>query len=77
MYLMRPSLRKLFKLFDYQEYGGAPLLGVKGNCIISHGRSGPKAIRNAVREAWIMVHKNVTTHIEKQVSTMKGVLGES
>ena len=77
LYLIRPSLRKLFKLFDYQEYGGAPLLGVKGNCIISHGRSGPRAIRNAVREAWKMIQEEITSRIETQVGSMKGVLGES
>ena len=76
LYLIRPSLRKLFKLFDYQEYGGAPLLGVRGNCIISHGRSGPRAIRNAIREAWNMIQENVTSHIEEQIGSMKGVLGE-
>jgi glycerol-3-phosphate acyltransferase PlsX len=36
---------------DYEEYGGAPLLGVNGVSIISHGRSGAKAIKNAIRVA--------------------------
>ena len=36
---------------DYTEYGGAPLLGVKGNCIICHGRSNANAIKNAIRVA--------------------------
>lgn len=76
LYLIRPSLRKLFKLFDYQEYGGAPLLGVKGNCIISHGRSSPRAIRNAIEEAWKMVQGKVTHRIEEEIQMMKGVAGE-
>lgn len=71
MYLIRPSLRKLFKLFDYQEYGGAPLLGIRGNCIISHGSSSAKAIRNAVEEAWKMVTSKVSDHIEEQIREMK------
>jgi glycerol-3-phosphate acyltransferase PlsX len=36
---------------DYSEYGGAPLLGLNGLCIIGHGRSSPKAVRNAVAMA--------------------------
>ncbi|MCK5145171.1 phosphate acyltransferase PlsX [bacterium] len=76
MYLIRPSLRKLFKLFDYQEYGGAPLLGVRGTCIISHGSSSAKAIRNAVEEAWKMVTSKVSEHIEEQIKEMKGVTSD-
>jgi glycerol-3-phosphate acyltransferase PlsX len=41
----------LKKRMDYSEYGGAPLLGVKGGCIVCHGRSNAKAIKNAVRVA--------------------------
>jgi glycerol-3-phosphate acyltransferase PlsX len=73
-FLLRPKFRKLFKQFDYQEYGGAPLLGVKGNCIISHGNSTPHAIKNAIEEAWKMIHENVAYHIEQQMMSMKGVL---
>jgi glycerol-3-phosphate acyltransferase PlsX len=76
LYLIRPSLRKLYKLFDYQEYGGAPLLGVKGNCIISHGSSSARAIKNAVEEAWKMVRNRVAQHIEHQIKHWKGVPGE-
>jgi glycerol-3-phosphate acyltransferase PlsX len=46
--LARPRLRALARRMDYTEYGGAPLLGVNGICIISHGSSRAKAIRNAV-----------------------------
>jgi glycerol-3-phosphate acyltransferase PlsX len=46
--LARPRLRALARRMDYTEYGGAPLLGVNGVCIISHGSSKAKAIRNAV-----------------------------
>lgn len=50
-FLMKGSLRKVKKQLDYSEYGGAPLLGVNGIVIISHGRSTPKAIKNAIRVA--------------------------
>jgi glycerol-3-phosphate acyltransferase PlsX len=49
--LLRPALRRIKRRVDYQEYGGAPLLGVRGVVIVAHGRSGPRAIRNAIRVA--------------------------
>lgn len=49
-YLLMNFAMKAFKRrVDYSEYGGAPLLGIKGIAIICHGRSSPKAIRNAIR----------------------------
>jgi glycerol-3-phosphate acyltransferase PlsX len=50
-FLARGALRDLKKRVDYAEYGGVPLLGVKGLCVICHGKSKPKAIRNALRLA--------------------------
>ncbi|MEW6001907.1 MAG: phosphate acyltransferase PlsX [Nitrospirota bacterium] len=49
--LMKPALKNFKKKTDYAEYGGAPLLGINGTCIISHGRSTAKAIRNAIKVA--------------------------
>jgi glycerol-3-phosphate acyltransferase PlsX len=48
---MMGALKKVKKQADYSEYGGAPLLGVNGIVMISHGRSSPKAIKNAIRAA--------------------------
>ncbi|UCG16880.1 MAG: phosphate acyltransferase PlsX [Phycisphaerales bacterium] len=45
------ALKRVWSRHDFSEYGGAPLLGVNGVCIICHGRSGERAIRNAVRAA--------------------------
>ncbi len=50
-WLARGAFRTLHRRMDYEEYGGAPLLGVRGICIIAHGASSPKAIRNAIRVA--------------------------
>jgi glycerol-3-phosphate acyltransferase PlsX len=75
-YLIRPKFRKLLKLFDYQEYGGAPLLGVKGTCIISHGNSTPRAIRNAIEEAGKIIREKLMYRIEDQIKKMKGVMRE-
>jgi glycerol-3-phosphate acyltransferase PlsX len=65
MALLRNPLRKIFKDFDYQEYGGVPLLGVNGVTIIGHGRSTPKAIANMILRAEEMVQKKINTHIEQ------------
>jgi glycerol-3-phosphate acyltransferase PlsX len=71
-FLIQPKFSKMLKLFDYQEYGGAPLLGVKGNCIVAHGRSTPHAIRTAIAEAWKMVNENVADRIASQIQKLKG-----
>jgi glycerol-3-phosphate acyltransferase PlsX len=49
--LAQPAFAKVRRQFDYEEYGGVPLLGVNGVSIVSHGRSGAKAIKSAVRVA--------------------------
>jgi glycerol-3-phosphate acyltransferase PlsX len=50
-YLAQGAFNDFKKRVDYSEYGGAPLLGLNGICIICHGRSNAKAIRNAIRVA--------------------------
>lgn len=49
--LSRPAFAALREKTDYATYGGAPLLGVRGNCVVAHGRSDAKAIRNAIKQA--------------------------
>ncbi len=61
--LLQPAFKRLKKQMDYSEYGGAPLLGVNGTSIISHGSSNAKAIRNAIRAAAIFVSHEVNHHI--------------
>ncbi|MEN6371986.1 MAG: phosphate acyltransferase PlsX [Armatimonadota bacterium] len=48
---IKPAMMKLKRQFDYSQYGGAPLLGVNGICIVGHGRSNAKAVTNAIRAA--------------------------
>lgn len=64
-FLVKVSIRDLRKVLDYTEYGGAPLLGVNGVCIICHGESPPKAIKNALKLAADMVREKVNEHITK------------
>jgi glycerol-3-phosphate acyltransferase PlsX len=49
--LLKPSLLNVKRRLDYAEFGGAPLLGVNGVCIIGHGSSHARAIENAIRVA--------------------------
>jgi phosphate acyltransferase len=49
--LAKGAFKDFKKRVDYTEYGGAPLLGLKGICIICHGRSNAKAMKNAIRIA--------------------------
>lgn len=69
--LMKSALISFRKKTDYDEYGGAPLLGINGTCIISHGRSTSKAIKNALRVAADFsekhVHKVIASEIEKSM----------
>jgi glycerol-3-phosphate acyltransferase PlsX len=55
------------KRLDYSEYGGAPLLGVRGGCIICHGRSNANAIKNAIRVASEFSGGNINQRIEDEL----------
>ena len=55
---------------DYAEYGGAPLLGVRGACLVGHGRSSAKAIRNALRVAHAYATRGVIAHIEERIAAL-------
>ncbi|HZE88354.1 MAG TPA: phosphate acyltransferase PlsX [Verrucomicrobiae bacterium] len=66
--LARPALKRFKKTVDYAEYGGFPLLGVKGAVIIGHGRSSPKAIKNAVRACAETVASRVNDRIHDGIS---------
>ncbi|HTX17370.1 MAG TPA: phosphate acyltransferase PlsX, partial [Bacteroidota bacterium] len=64
MGILRNPLRTIFKEFDYQEFGGVPLLGVNGVTIIGHGSSTPKAVKNMILRAEEMVNRKINEHIE-------------
>ncbi len=66
-----PMLRKFRHRIDYAEYGGAPLLGIKGVCIIGHGKSNAYAIKNAIRVASEFVSHKVNEHIEQKLQMIK------
>jgi phosphate acyltransferase len=65
--LSRSAYTEFKKRVDYAEYGGAPLLGVKGVCIICHGRSDSNAIKNAIRVAADFASSNMNQRIEEEL----------
>lgn len=66
--LIKRTFKKIAKKVHYAEYGGAPLLGVNGTCIISHGRSSPKAIKNAIGVAEYMIQQDLNRHIVEGIA---------
>ena len=57
------GMKDLKARFEYAEFGGAPLLGIRGACIICHGSSDARAIKNAIRVAAIMAEDRISTEI--------------
>jgi glycerol-3-phosphate acyltransferase PlsX len=69
--LMRKVFRLLKKQIDYAEVGGAPLIGIKGCAIVSHGKSNAKAIENAIYQAISYVDTGVNEHIVSRLADLK------
>jgi len=70
--LLEPALRRLAADLDPKQYGGAPLLGVKGVVIIAHGRSDAEAITNAIRVARTAVENRLPRRIEQGIAKLAG-----
>jgi glycerol-3-phosphate acyltransferase PlsX len=68
--LSRSAFSDFKKRIDHTEYGGAPLLGVKGVCIITHGSSNANAIKNAVRVAAEFSERNINGSIEQGLAAL-------
>jgi glycerol-3-phosphate acyltransferase PlsX len=66
--LSQGAFKGLKKIIDYTEYGGAPLLGVRGVCVIGHGRSNANAIKNAIRVAAGLARAQMNDKIEEELS---------
>ena len=62
------DLEEVFRVLDYVEYGGAPLLGVNGVSIVCHGHSPPRAIQKAISVASQAVRSDMVGHITKELS---------
>jgi glycerol-3-phosphate acyltransferase PlsX len=66
--MLAPALRGLRRKFDYETYGGAPLLGLRGNCIVTHGRASRNAIKHAIEAAAEEVRNDVVGKISEMVA---------
>jgi len=69
--LSRSAFADFKKRLDYSEYGGAPLLGLKGVCIIGHGSSNANAIKNAIRVAAEFSERNINAKIERELAALR------
>jgi phosphate acyltransferase len=66
--LSRKAFQRFKRRLDYSEYGGAPLLGVRGVCLIAHGSSNANAMKNAIRVAAEFVDGQVNAKIERELA---------
>jgi phosphate acyltransferase len=69
----RGAFKGLRKRIDYSEYGGAPLLGVGGICVIGHGRSNANAVKNAIRVAAAMSRARMNKKIEEELAHIAAI----
>jgi glycerol-3-phosphate acyltransferase PlsX len=63
--ILRPALRAVRRRFDHREYGGAPLLGLRGLCLVGHGRADARAVVSACRTAVRAIGQDVVGHIAR------------
>ncbi|HLV96826.1 MAG TPA: phosphate acyltransferase PlsX [Candidatus Acidoferrales bacterium] len=75
--LSKRAFNEFRKRTDYSEYGGAPLLGVRGITIIGHGRSNPNAVKNAIRVAAELCRSRVNEKIEQELSAATALAARS
>ena len=75
--LSRSAFSDFKKRIDHTEYGGAPLLGVKGVCIITHGSSNANAIKNAVRVAAEFSQRQINASIEQGLAALHSTPAEA
>jgi glycerol-3-phosphate acyltransferase PlsX len=71
----RDALEAAFRELDYSEHGGAPLLGVRGTSVIAHGKSSPRAIKNAVKVAVRAVESRMSEHIGRRLADASAAPG--
>jgi glycerol-3-phosphate acyltransferase PlsX len=65
-WISKPVLREFIERMDYQEHGGALMLGVLGTVVVGHGRSSPRAIMNALHSAATAAEDNLVEHIRRR-----------
>ena len=68
--LAKPAFASFRRRIDWSEYGAAPLLGVRGGCLIGHGRSNTKAFKNAVLRAAEFAAAGLHSKIQEKVAEL-------
>jgi len=68
------AMKSVKKEIDYEEAGGAPLLGVNDICVIGHGKSNSRAVKNALFVASKLVKSNVNKKIEEQIQKINTLI---
>ena len=76
-WLLKPVFKKIKKRIDYEEYGGAPLLGINGISLVAHGKSKEKAIVSAIRTAVECVETKMIQKISRLSSKTNHVTNNS
>ena len=69
--LVKPALKETLKAFDASEYGGAPLLGLKGLVVKSHGSSKANEIRNSIFQCITFTQEDICGKIKEHITTEK------
>jgi phosphate acyltransferase len=72
---LEPSFKKLGQKMDYHEYGGAPLLGVNGICVIAHGSSVAKTIKSAIRNSRAFCDARFNDAIVERLAELEAQMG--
>ncbi len=75
--LSRSAFSDFKKRLDHTEYGGAPLLGLKGVCFITHGSSNANAIKNAIRVAAEFAERGINDTIEKELASLRAASSQA
>ncbi len=70
--LLYPGIESILNKYDYEEHGGSPLLGINGVCIVAHGSSNAKAIKNSILVAKKCVNHRLVSDIQIGISEHVG-----
>ena len=69
-----PTLKRILKQFNWEKFGGLPVLGVNGVVVKAHGRSSDTAIMNAILQTALLIEKNTINQIKSEIETTKKLL---
>ena len=69
--LVKPALKKTLKAFDLEQYGGAPLLGLKGLVVKTHGSSKANEIKNSILQCIAFKEQQISEKIRERVTTQE------